>query len=86
MVRIVQRDRHIGRTQRSSELGPGKNDILHGSASERLDLLFAKDPSDSIGDIALAAAVGTDYGSDPVMKFEFNFVCEGFKSLNFYAF
>ena len=86
MVRIVQRNRHIGKAQGPPQLGAGKNDILHGMSPQLFDLLLAQDPADRVGDIALAAAVGADDGRDPVMEFELYFVCEGFKSLYFYTF
>ena len=86
MVRIVQRNRHIGKAQGPPQLGAGKNDILHGMSPQLFDLLLAQNPADRVGDIALAAAVGADDGRDPVMEFELYFVCEGFKSLYFYTF
>src|SRR4030067_882098 len=41
---------------------------------------LAQGPADGIGDVALAAAVRTDNGSDPGFKGEFDLVCEGFET------
>ena len=83
MVRIVQRNRHIGIAQGLAGLRARKNNVLHRRPPKLLDSLFPKHPADSVRHIAFAAAVGSHNSRYPVMKLKDKLVCKGFKSLNF---
>jgi hypothetical protein len=43
-----------------ARVGALEDHVLHLAAAEGLGALFAEHPADGVGDVALAAAVGTD--------------------------
>ena len=85
VVRIVQRNCHIGKAQRFSQLCSGKNNILHGCAAQLFDALFSEHPADRVRDIALSASVRSDDPRDSVVELKPHFVRKGFESLYFNA-
>ena len=67
--RIVYDKSYLGHSFRLSGRCTGKNNILHLAASQLLGALFTEHPSESIADVALAAAVRTDDTCDTVIQF-----------------
>ena len=74
MVRVVQSDGYAGKALGLPRLRTGEDDILHTGASKLFDLLLSQHPAHRVGDIALAAAVGSHDAGDSVMKFEHDLV------------
>ena len=85
MIRIIQRNCHIGITQRLSQLCSRKNYVLHGHTAKLFDPLLSKHPSDRIGHVTLAGAVRSDNTRNAVVKLKLNFICKGFKSVFLYT-
>ena len=85
MIGVVERygDRCV--SQRFSGSRTCKDDILHASAAQLPDSLFTQNPPDRVGDIALSAAVRSDYAGDTGVELKISLICKGFKSLNFDA-
>jgi hypothetical protein len=59
-VGVVEGELDLGGGRGAPAVAAGENDILHGRAAHGRGALFAQDPHDGVGDIALAAAVGPD--------------------------
>ena len=83
MVRIVQGDRHIGKSLGFSCLCAGEDHVLHGRTSELLYLLLTEHPADCVGNIALSTSVRTNDAGDSVVEFKYDLICKGFESLYF---
>ena len=85
-VAIIQQQRRFGK----AHLGPlgcaAEDDILHFSAPETAGTLLAQDPTDSIGDVGLAAAVGAHNGGDIVAELHNSLVGEGLEALHLQRF
>ena len=65
---IVQ-DQHDLRQPVGAALGaPGEDEVLHPGAAQRVRALLPQHPADSLTEVALAAAVGTDDGGDAGME------------------
>ena len=85
MVGIVQRNRHIGVTQRLPGLCARENDILHTGAPQLFDTLLAQHPPDGIRHIALAAAVGTHNAGNAIVELKVDLVGKGLESVYLYT-
>ena len=53
---------HFGGRRRLSRVAAAEDDVLHLVAAQALGALLAHHPGDGVGDVALAAAVGSDDG------------------------
>ncbi len=56
----------LGHAGGAAFAGAREDDVFHLEAAQRLGGLFAEDPGDGVGDVGLAAAVGSDDGGDAV--------------------
>ena len=82
-LRIDQGDADLGEPQ--GQPGPGaiEDDVLHSPAAQGPGALLPQYPGDGIGNVALAAPVGSHDGGDAgSLKGQFCFVGEGFEPLN----
>ena len=86
MIRIVQRDRHIGIAKRLTHLRSGEDHVLHGRTSKLLDPLLSQHPSNGICHVALSGTVRTHDTGDAVMELEIYLIGKGFKPVHFNAF
>ncbi len=57
---IDQGERDLGHAGGLAVAGAGEDDVFHLDAAEGLGGLLAQNPGDGVGDVGLAAAVGTD--------------------------
>ena len=80
MVAVVEIQRYFGRTLGTPLFRTGKDNIFRLLAAQLADVLFAHDPADGIGNIALAAAVRPDNSRDAFIKCQCCLICERFKS------
>ena len=64
----------LGQAQGLAVLAAVEDHVLHLVAPEVFCALFAEDPADGIGDVALAAAVGADHGRDAGLEPDKGFV------------
>ena len=79
-----QMEHDLGHAARFAVLCPRKNNILHLAAAKRFGTLLAEHPRDRIGNIGLAAAVGTDDRCDAAAgKNDLGVVGKRLKSCNF---
>ena len=74
---------HFGRRRRLARVAAAEDDIFHLVATQALGALFAHDPRDRVGDVALAAAVGADDGGHAVIERELRPVRERFEAVDF---
>ena len=65
-------------------LGPGKDDVFRLLPPQLADILFPHDPADGIGNIALAAAIGTDDGRNALVEGQGRLICKGLESPQFH--
>ncbi len=86
MIRIVQRDSHIGKALGLSHLGSRKYDVLHAAAAKLPYALFSQHPAHRVGHIALSAPVWTHNPRNPVVEFKQKPVGKGFEALYLNAF
>ena len=82
MIGIIEGQRHLRHTQRPALLGTVEDHVLHLGAAQRPGALLAQHPADRVGDVALAAAVGTDDGRDAAAELQFSFLGKGFEPLH----
>ena len=61
---IDQGERHLGHAGGLALARAGEDDVLHVDAAQQSRRLLAQHPGDGVGDVRLAAAVGTDDGGD----------------------
>ena len=61
---VDESERNLGHTGGLAVASAGEDDVLHLDAAEGFGGLLAEDPGDGIGDVGLAAAVGSDDGGD----------------------
>ena len=64
LLAFAQEEGDFAQILRPPRLGALENDVLHPAPAEGLGALFAENPADRVGDIALAAAIGADDGRD----------------------
>ena len=75
---------NLGHPARRSIARALKNDILHFRAPQMLDALFAQNPGNRIGNVALAAAVWANNGGYTFTgKDEVGVIREGLEARNF---
>ena len=60
LVRIVKRDRNLGKPHRAPHVGTAENDVLHLGPAKRFARDLAEHPAHRVGQIGLAASVRTD--------------------------
>jgi hypothetical protein len=60
----LELDAHLGHPEGLAALRAGEDDVLHRLAAQALGAALAEDPDDRVGEVALAAAVGTDDGGE----------------------
>src|SRR6266849_10651884 len=77
---------HFGRRRRLARVAAIENDVLHALAAKTLRALLTHDPRDRVGDIALAASVGSDNRRHPSVEGELRSVGERFEAVNLKTF
>ena len=76
-VRVVEYQRDFAVRERTARLRAAENDVLHGRAAQGLGGLLAEHPTHRVGNVALAAAVGSDDDGNAVVEFNGGLVREG---------
>ena len=74
---------HFGHLHRLPRLAAVEDHVLHGGATQALGALLAEDPRYSVGDVALAAAIGADDARNPPAEGHFLLVTEGLEADDF---
>ena len=77
----MQRD--LREAERFADTGAAEDDVLHPGAAQVFRRLFAQNPSDGVGDIALAGSVRPDDCRDARAEMQRRFVREGLEALLF---
>ena len=82
---IIRRKDHgdLGHPDGVDLLRAVEDHVIHLFPAEGLDPLFAHNPADRVGDVALAAAVRTDDAADPGGEIEDDLLPEGFETGDF---
>ena len=93
IARSFRRRREAGQAQADFGGGAGspgvaaiEDDVLHPVAAQALGALLSEHPRDRIGDVALAAPVRSDDGSDALVEGELSAIGERFETGDFEAF
>ena len=87
MFRVHQGHGHVGHAQRLAIARAGENHVFHSRAAQALGGLFAQHPTDGIGYVRLAAAVGPDNAGDAgAVETELGALAKGLETLQFDAF
>ena len=82
---VRQRKRDLGHAERLMGVRAVEDDVLHLGAAERLRTLLSENPPDCVGDVALAAAIGTDNGRHARFEFQLGFFREALETDKFEA-
>ena len=82
----AQSQPHFGGAGRLACVATAEDDVFHLFAAEAARALLAQHPRNRVGDVALAAPVGTDDGGDPAIEGELRAVGKGFEAGDFKAF
>ena len=77
---------HFGGAGRLARVAAAEDDVFHLLAAEALGALLAEHPRDGVGDVALAAAVGSDDGGDASVEGELRAIGKGFEAGDLKAF
>jgi hypothetical protein len=77
---------HLRRSAGLACVAAIEDDVFHLVAAEALGALFAKHPRDGVGDVALAASIGTDDGGDTLVEGKLRAIGERLESGYFEAF
>ena len=85
-VLVVELKRHFRKRHGLSDLSTVEYYVLHAFSAQSLCALFAQNPTDRVGDVALAAAVRPDNTRDTVVDFYYLAVGKGFETENFNLF
>jgi len=59
-----QGQRHLGRVPAGAGLGAGEDQAVHGVAPQRAGTGLAHGPAQRLGEVALAAAIGSDQAGE----------------------
>jgi len=79
---VAQLQSNLGGRGRLARVAAVEDDVFHALAAEALGALLTKYPRDRIDDVALAAPVGSDDGSDAVIESELGAIGKAFESRN----
>ena len=74
MLRVVDHQRDLGKAHGAALGRAAENDILHFRTAELTAALLAHDPADGVGNIGLAAAVGTHDGRNVLAEIQDRFI------------
>ena len=74
MLRIVDYQRDLGKAHGTALGRAAEDDVLHLGTAELTAALFAHDPADGVGNIGLAAAVGTHDRRDVLAEIQDRFI------------
>src|SRR5688572_25628695 len=77
---------HFGRGARLARIAAAEDDVFHLLAAQALGTLLAEHPGDGVGDVALAAAVGTDDRGDAFVEGQFGSIGERLEAGNLETF
>ena len=86
MAGVVDHQRNLGKADLGALFRSAENHVLHFAAAQGAAALFAHDPADGVGNIGLAAAVGTDNGGDILSKIQYGLIRKGLEALDFQCF
>ena len=86
MLRVVQHQRHLGKAHLAALLRAAEDHVLHLGAPEALDALLPHHPSDGVGDVGLAGAVGAHDGGDVLAEIQDRLVRKGLEALDLQCF
>ena len=79
-INAAKRQRHLGHAKRLALVGAVEYHVRHPRAPERLGRLLPQNPSNSIGNIGLSAAVGPNDRRHTRLKIERRLVCKRLES------
>ena len=79
-VAVVEEEGDLGDVDRPAGGGALEDDVFHLAAAEQAGRLLAQDPAHRVGDVRLAAAVGTDDGGHAFLEGQRDGVGEGLES------
>ena len=78
----TETETHLGRRARLARVTAVEDDVLHLLAAQALGALLAHDPRDRVGDVALAASIGTDNGRHALVEGKLRPVREGLEPVD----
>ena len=80
-ILVVDHDADFGKMTRAACGGPGKDHILHPATAHRRRAVFAHDPAQRLQKIGLAAAIGANNTSQPLMDHQIRGVDKAFEAV-----
>ena len=86
VLRVVDDQRHLGKTHLGTLFRAAENDVLHLGAPEALGALLAHDPADGVRNVGLAGAVGAHDGGDVLAKIQDRLIRKGLEALDLQCF
>ena len=79
----VQSQGHLGKALALPPLSAPEDHVLHLAATKLPGGLLSQDPADGVGNVGLAAAVGTHDGGEGMVEGEHGLIRKGLKPLEF---
>ena len=86
MLRVIQNQRHLGKSHGRALSRAAENHILHLTAPQGLGALLSHHPADGVGDIRLARAVGPHHGGDVLSELQDGLIWKGLEALDLQCF
>ena len=83
---IVEPHAHFGKAGGGAPATAGEYGVFHPPQPHQPRALLAQHPAQGVGDVALAAAVGTDHGGDTRPKIDGRAGGKALETLDFQAF
>src|SRR5580765_2224412 len=78
----VELQPHLRRSGRLARVAAIEQHVFHALATKALGALLAHHPGDGVGDVAFAAAVGTDDRGHPGIEGQFGTIREGLETVD----
>ena len=72
LISIIKNQYNFSDAERTPCCRTGKDDVLRAQSAQHADVLFAKDPTNRICNVAFSAAIGAHNGSNPTVKLNHN--------------
>jgi hypothetical protein len=78
---VVDRERHLGASERGLTGGTGEDDVVHLAGPDRRGSLSAEDPCDRVDDVGFARTIGADDDSNAGLEIDRGRVGKGLEAL-----
>ena len=80
-IGVIESNRNLSESHRTTIVGSAEDNVFHLRTAQGFRALLAQNPFHGIGNIALAAAIGTHHAGDSIFKYDFHVIRKGFEAI-----